>query len=70
MGSVGGFCYICFNKEEFFTVLFKGPAFGLCYSLNYDHAEAFCGECVMSDPLHNLCQLLLLTPYCHSVLVI
>ena len=48
------------QRGIFFIVLFKSPALGLCYSLNYDHSEAFRGGCVTFDLSHIFCHLILL----------
>ena len=44
------------------------PALGLCYGFNYDHSEAFCGECVTIDVLRNFCHLSLV--FIHSTVIL
>lgn len=57
MGSVGGFIFYlkCIvhgpSAGNFITVLFKGSTLGLCYSLNYNHSEAYRGKYVTFDLL-------------------
>ena len=75
-GEVGGLCYFCFERAV------HGPSAGnllqLCLraplwdyaSLNYSQSEAFCGECVALDLLHNFCHLLLLILCFYSYLFV
>ena len=68
IGSFWGFCYFCFKcfcswtlSAKCIIVLFKGPALGLCYSLNCDHSEAFRGLRLTYQTYHNFCNLILFT---------